>query len=494
MFLSLTLRHEAPSKGDFVNLMNRLDEHLGATWSPPGRRDILDLHKARNSAQHGAVLPDPALMPVWRDAVDVFVRSLVNAAYGVNLDDVLLADAIGDPRLKSDMESIEQMLTDSRHAEAFAAAVTLLSRGRARWRDQQQDAYGWMPVSDPVDELPDRLDASNRGTDYADVSVFADDLGEYHWLLATRRQVANGVSVAEDDARRASLFVYHWLLRWQHFDVRYPRDRWRAAYAELAPPATYSLDGEQEATSLLALTFVARIELAGREWRKVDAVVANIPERGRSDWGADMAGALAKAAQRLGLTSSENAAFGHVVSSTADPILGRFTFLVSPEIEAAAVATLLSATIANASAQYEVRQRSAADLTKRLEDARRAIAPAFENDSLGLFGPPSITTEVRRSGEVFLVRVPVNGSSPEIVHFIEIFRGVGGTLAGAMLEDSEIMFIADDDPKRQQEEVMAAVSGCIAHAEHLRNRVHEQQTADVAFASALRDRIGPQHR
>lgn len=61
----------------FLNLMDAMRSGLGASWMPPGRREILDLHRARNGAQHGGVLPDPALLPRWRDAVGVLIRSLI---------------------------------------------------------------------------------------------------------------------------------------------------------------------------------------------------------------------------------------------------------------------------------------------------------------------------------------------------------------------------------------------------------------------------------
>jgi hypothetical protein len=485
MRLSLAFRKVPQPKGGFPDLISGLDEELGAAWSPPGRRDVLDMHSARNRAQHGGVLPDPALSPRWRDAVDVFIRSLVHAVYEVDLDDVLLAAAVIDPRLRSDMERVELLLADGDHKGAFGAAVALLGRARSRWRDQQQDAYGWMPVADDSDPLPDMLDAAHRGTDYADVGVFADDLGEYHWLLATRQQAAQGIALTHDDARRAALFVYHWLLRWQHFDAHYPRDRWRAAYAELAPPVTIDGEGRPEPARVMAIDFAQRLELAGRYWRRIDVVVANIPERGRGDWGNDMAGALAGAARNHALTASENAAHGDVLAGPAEPLQGRFSFLIAPSVDGKTVAALLADTIDNASVQYVARQRTAAELNRRLADAADGLTAAFEDDPLALFGSLSVRPSVQRMGEVFFVRVPVNGSYAEVQQAAEIFRGVGGTLAGALLEGNEIVFAASTDRRAQCSEVRTAVGRCTEQVEHLRRLAAANDAADREFAATL---------
>jgi hypothetical protein len=494
MRLSLAFRKVGQQKEGFPNLIDALDQELGAAWSPPARRDVLDMHNARNRAQHGGVLPDPALSPRWRDAVDVFIRSLVDAVYGVDLDDVLLAAAVIDRELRSDTERVERLMADGDNTGAFAAAVALLGRARNRWRDQQQDAYGWMPMAHDSDALPDMLDAAQRGTDYADVGVFADDLGEYHWLLATRRHAAQGVALTDDDARRASLFVYHWLLRWQHFDAQYPRDRWRAAYSELAPPVTVDREGREEPTRIMTVDFAQRLELAGRYWRRIDVVVANIPERGRGDWGDDMAGALAAAARNYGLTGSENAAHGDVLVGPAEPLQGRFSFLVAPSVDGETAAALLTDTIDHASAQYAARQRTAGELNRRLADATDGLTAAFEDDPLKLFGPLSVRPSVQRTGEVFLVRVPVNGSYAEVHQAAEIFRGVGGTLAGAMLENSEIVFAASTDRPAQCNEVRTAVGRCTEQVEHLRGLVAANDAADREFAATLEAAVGHRAR
>lgn len=71
-------------------------------WNQPGRRSVIQMRNARNQAQHGGALPDPARMPEWRDGTGEFVRSLAEAAYGQVLDRALYADSA---RRKLDMDA-----------------------------------------------------------------------------------------------------------------------------------------------------------------------------------------------------------------------------------------------------------------------------------------------------------------------------------------------------------------------------------------------------
>ena len=79
-----------------------------------------------------------------------------------------------------------------------------------------------------------------RPSSKMDVGVFTNDLGEYHWLITTQRMVAGGAPCTLQDARRALQFVYRWILRWQTFDARYPREGWQEHFDSQVPPTSGS--------------------------------------------------------------------------------------------------------------------------------------------------------------------------------------------------------------------------------------------------------------
>ncbi len=67
----------------FHKMLKELRSDLSESWRPP-RQGIVQLHNARNEAQHGGAPPDPALMDGWTDEVTGFVQSLMAAAWARN--------------------------------------------------------------------------------------------------------------------------------------------------------------------------------------------------------------------------------------------------------------------------------------------------------------------------------------------------------------------------------------------------------------------------
>jgi hypothetical protein len=479
MRLCLAARHIPVGQNDkFHNLVNSLDISLGDAWSPTRRREILAMHGARNRAQHGGELPDPASMATWRDAAAVHIGTLILAVYEVDLDSVLLASAVRAADLQSRMTAVERALDSGDPASALESSVALLEAVRLRWREQQQDAYGWMPLHEHSRVGEDYSDAASRAADYAEVGVFADDLGEYHWLLALHRHARQGIAVQEADARRAALFVYHWLLRWQHFDANYPRDSWRAGYAEMAPPTT----GEDDPPRILHYSSAGNTELAGRLLRRVDVTIANIPERGRGTWGEDSPAALAEVARGHGLTSSDNAAHGDVMASSVDAVAGRYAFLFAREVTAAQAKTVLADTVAECSKRYAERTEITEEKARRQQTLISQISAALTDDPLDLFGTPTLDPRVERTGDVSLICVPFNGTGEELWHAAEIMRGTGNTLAAAGVENGNVTFPAGD-LEQQQQDLRQALAGCTAKISDLRARAAAQAEEDARFAA-----------
>jgi hypothetical protein len=481
MRLCLAARQIAVGKeAMFHNLVDALDRDLGDAWSPPRRREIREMRGARNRAQHGGELPDPASMPTWRDAAAVHIGTLVLAVYEIDLDGVLLASAVRNAELRAQLTEVEHALESGDAKIALDRSMALLEAVRLRWREQQQDAYGWMTLHEHSRAGEDYSDAASRAADYAEVGVFADDLGEYHWLLALHRHSRQGIGVEEVDARRAALFVYHWILRWQHFDGNYPRDSWRATYAEMAPPTT----SEGDAPRVLRCSFTGTTELGGRQLRRVEVVVANVPERGRGTWGEDAPAALAEVAAQHGLTTSDRADYGDVLPSETDPVAGRYAFLFALEVTAAQAYTVLVHTVAECSRRYVERSAVTEAKLRRQEALISQVATALADDPLGLFGRPTLHPRVERTGDVSLICVPFLGTAEELWHAIEIIRGKGGTLSAAGVEDGNITFPAGD-PEQQQRDLGEALAGCTAKIADLRDRAAAQADEDATFAAEL---------
>lgn len=50
---AVNLQLELSARSDFHKAVNKLVERLGADWQRPVRKGVIQLHEARNSAQHG---------------------------------------------------------------------------------------------------------------------------------------------------------------------------------------------------------------------------------------------------------------------------------------------------------------------------------------------------------------------------------------------------------------------------------------------------------
>jgi hypothetical protein len=475
-YLGLTLKPAA----NWHDMLSRLGDAHKATWKQPGRRGVVQMHAARNQAQHGGALPDPALLSDWRDATDSFVRSLVSSSYEHELDEVLLADAVSDIALRGLIAQSERELNAGRVDTALGAAVVALDDARRRWRDQQHDAYGLMALYAPFDDPPEMLDASSRATDYADISVFADDLSEYHWLLATRRQIALGIAPTADDASRALRFAYHWILRWQQFDAAYPRSRWQEQHAAVAPPVA----GDGVTPQIVGMHAGARQKIGDRVWHEVTLEVANLPDRGRSDWGHDLTRALHLAAETHGVS------IGDVIASQRLPLSGQFKFFFDPELAGDCAAAVLTTTVVNATKLFADRRRDAAELEQRVTDIASGLASGFTEDGAAIFGELGVTPHVRDDGEVFIVEVDFRGSADELAHCAQIFRGLGGTLASASFADMRLTLEASLEPDRQRVEIARAVESCVTHVRHVRELARLDEEQDVRFVYDLERALG----
>ena len=472
-------------KATFPTQLNELASD-GFAWKQEGRRGVTQMHQARNQAQHAGALPDPDHMPAWADDAQAFVRGLVQASFGVGLEDVLLADAAEDSELRGLLAAAERALRTPDAEKAFEYAVSALAEARRRWRDQQGDAYGYMATEMTLSVDPRWLNESGRGDDYADVGVFATDLGEYHQLLATRRQAASGQPIKGIDARRALLFAFNWILRWQRFDAAYPRDRWLAHWQTLRPPTTDDSPGPV----IIKTDVVGRRQMGAAEYNEISIRVANVPEDGRGTWASDLAGALATTLGRLKLPLYTAKA------GTVNPHIGELSFFFVAGFEPEAIMRALTETIAEVTRLHTSRMtesdRRARDDTAVAADFEAIFAEAAPH----LFGAARTERQIRSEGEVQLIHLEFNGASEELVEIAGILANRGGHLAATTYhwvtkDDSEfrlpggespslilVAFEIDDEGRTVLSDAIAAAADHVAHTRRFAAQA-ERERADL---------------
>ncbi len=467
-----------PERTGFHDTMNKLIAQLGARWQQPGRRGVLQMHTARNQAQHGGATPDPALMDGWTEELDAFASSLVSAAFDVTLQDILLASAIQDESLRIQITEAELAINASETQAGFGYAYDAFVAARRLWRDQQTDAYGAMAVHAPFDVDPQQLDPAQRSTDYADVSVFASDLGEYHWLMATRRLAAEGVPANLEDARRALQFAYHWILRWQTFDARYPRERWDQHFESVSPPSTG--DGR---TPEIQWVQVIGTRMVGSGVADVVVVqLANLPGRGRDDWGVDMRAAIEKVTGKPDVASADIIPAGRTIT-------GQLTLFVSRELDPEQTASCLTLAVEEATRLYNERREQA----ERRDAEASAYAAAFSDifaQHEGLFGAVRARPQMRQDGESVVIAVNYLGSLDELSQIAEILRSHGGHLANTWQADGGLVFDAHELDATNRTALREALTAAEDQVLYTRRFAQEREREREALEQALQSRLG----
>jgi hypothetical protein len=197
------------------------------TWQVKGWPGVSQMHQARNAAQHAGVAHDAGQLPIWADAAIAFIDSLCVAAFSIPLAEIVLADAVRDPSLRTQLRWSEEQLTVN-PAQSFALSAGAFDEARSRWRTQHRSpVFAPSPAGDPT--TPDLTPPLQDVEDFLEVQPFADDFGEYTWLRRARQELDRaGWLPSEPDARRVLLFVSGWIVRWEIFDSGYPTDRWEA--------------------------------------------------------------------------------------------------------------------------------------------------------------------------------------------------------------------------------------------------------------------------
>jgi hypothetical protein len=308
MFLAAQERGLSMEKS-FPSTLNRLVADRGVGWLAPGRAGVEQLHAARNSAQHQGVLIAENQISTWAANAQRFVESLVAAVFKVELDDVLLAEAVAHPEIRVHLVDAETHLDAGDPSTSFASVINAFELGRRQWRSQREQGFGSLPLAVSKYPMGDPLiDPVNRALirteEIAEVTPFSLDIAEYHWFIVRRAEHLDDFSCSEADAWRALRFVLTWILRWEAFSTRFDDRRLRPPIPAYEPP-----QAGQGRPSVHSATIEQRAHAGGvyedasitdTNW-SVRVVIADPPAQYADWWAEELRSELIDEAKHIGV-------------------------------------------------------------------------------------------------------------------------------------------------------------------------------------------------
>lgn len=205
-------------------------------WKPPAWRDIVDLHRARNSAQHAGQRPHPDDIAPWTNAVGAFVRDVVETHLGLALDRLALTDAVRDEDLRAQLTMSAAALDAGDPESSVARSLKAVDLAESRWAAMlQAPRSGWQSMQrvpfgleryrllgsprDPVERVAADVDGLKREVR---LSTFAQDPADVAWFARLRTEAA---LVNLEDAQRALAFATSWVLGYESAGAGYTHDR-----------------------------------------------------------------------------------------------------------------------------------------------------------------------------------------------------------------------------------------------------------------------------
>jgi hypothetical protein len=325
---------------------------------------------------------------------------------------------------------------------------------------------------------PRHVDPGSRGADYADVGVFAADLGEYHWLIATRRLQVDNMPPNLEDARRALQFAYHWILRWQAFDARYPRERWRAHFETLEPPVF----GEGRTPGIRWVEVEPAQLLGHRELVRVIVPLANLPERGRDDWGIDINVALRHASEQMGWPEPR------VIVGPRSPT-GEFTFLAEHSLDSEEIAEALQLTIHETTRLYRARREEAdrieRETAERATELKTLLAPYAS-----FFGDIHPSRQIRSDGLAIMLAIDYTGGLHEVGEMAGILRSRGGYLHDTHVGDGQLVLNARAVQGSVRDVLKEGLAAAVDQVLHVRRDIAKREEVRARREDELQALLG----
>jgi hypothetical protein len=454
------------------------------TWQVKGWPGVSQMHQARNAAQHAGVAHDAGQLPIWADAAIAFIDSLCVAAFSIPLAEIVLADAVRDPSLRTQLRWSEEQLTVN-PAQSFALSAGAFDEARSRWRTQHRSpVFAPSPAGDPT--TPDLTPPLQDVEDFLEVQPFAGDFGEYTWLRRARQELDRaGWLPSEPDARRALLFVSGWIVRWEIFDSGYPTDRWEAHREGIQPPRT----GEGEPPKIIGTQVEFLAEVPGRPARNVIYVaLANVPGRGRSPWDIALRDALAECARQADL--------GGLFLDSRWYLSGTLVVDVPVDADPGAVGDVLDHAVALAGERHAEQAAESAErelARQQLETALREFIDSAGGDRPALFGEVHVVNDrwLGTFGWLALLEVRVGGrGQEELTQTQDIFGNQSAAFPRLHVREGGLAFSISELTGELKDALRTAIARSEDQARHVREFRARQADAFQAFASEIHRRFG----
>jgi hypothetical protein len=453
-------------------------------WGQTGVRGVLELHAARNQAQHMGLLPDRELMSNWVMDAEAFIQELVKVAFDVHLGDVMLAEAIRDPDLRTLLSEAERALNADDATRAFLITDQAFLKARERWREQHGQARredSGVGASSAV-----RFPATpSDPLDHLEVDVFATDMSRYTQLLTTRRHLDLEIGGPEPDdaeARSALLFVFDWILSWEIFDAGYPAERYTEYWQSVGPPQLD--DGGPPEIAWHVHSY--RLEAgAGREEEyEMLLQLANIPSWTTSTWGLDFSEALASAETELGHTTLG-------IFPSID-FRGLLRVRVAVSVYPKDVALVLNRAVDIATERYERRDEDMRAAREKAAELRESYAAVLRDVATGgVFGETTVTPELSSTGIRYTVGLTVPSATlSDLNRAATIFSGQGGHLAGTSQQAGKIVFEAFPLEEQALDQLRKAIEGSEEEILRYRNIAVERERERQSFTRQIEDLLG----
>jgi hypothetical protein len=456
-----------------------------AGWQVRGWRGVNQMHQARNVAQHAGVALDADQLPTWADATVAFVDSLCVAAFGIPLAEIMLAVAVRDQSLRTQLRWSEEQLPAS-PGQSFYLAVSAFDEARARWRAQRAakvfapSAAGDPPLSAPGPPLHD-VD------EFLEVQPFAGDFGEYAWLRRARQEHEQaGWLPDEQEARRALLFVAGWIVRWEIFDHGYPVDRWEAHREGIQPPTS----GDGTTVEIVGGQVEFLHDVPGRPARNIIYLtLGNVPGRGRSPWDAAVHDALAECARDAGA--------GGLFLDVQWYLSGMLLVQVALDADPQLVADVIERGVALAAERHSAQLADSAGREHQrqgLEEALRAFIASVCSGDLALFGEVKVVDDewLGTFGWLAFLQIHFGGrGQEELTQTHDIFGNERAAFPNLHVRNGQIAFSISELSDELQDALRTAITDSEEQARHVRSVRARQTQAFQAFAADFHRRFGP---
>lgn len=224
-----------PTNGKLDDLISRLVQDMGSSWKPVVLPDIKQLRRARNASQHDGLEPDREQLPLWADATDSYISSLIEAQFGVDIHRIALSDAIRDASLRALIREAEEAKARGNYRLCVDKAKESYESALRTWNRLRGDgaSHGEPWGRDVLDQKSYKYLAGQL-RDIRRVFqklAFASNVAEAEWFTAAIDE--HGDVLTADDAERVLTFAFEWVVECEHATEAWtPNRQHRAAVAK----------------------------------------------------------------------------------------------------------------------------------------------------------------------------------------------------------------------------------------------------------------------